>query len=198
MLRTVVMMGVSGSGKSYIGAKLAQALGGVFEDADDFHPQSNIEKMAHGVPLTDGDRWPWLHSLRQQIILYRRSVDYYVLSCSALKQRYRDTLRGNDSTDTLRFVYLKGTPDLLRQRMAARQHFMPSTLLESQLAILEEPQEALTVDIRSAPDQIVRVILDSVRSMEFTQAVVAPKSLHLKNCIPQNRIPQKQQPKNLP
>jgi gluconokinase len=163
MLKTFVIMGVSGCGKSCIGDKLAQALGGVFEDSDDFHPSSNIEKMANGIPLTDEDRWPWLKILREQIVLYRENTTCYVLACSALKQSYRDLLCGNDSLEELRFIYLKGTKELMRQRMEQRKHFMPSTLLDSQFATLEEPQDAMIVDIRLTPDKIVSMILNQFR-----------------------------------
>jgi gluconokinase len=160
MLKTFVIMGVSGCGKSYIADKLAQAVGGVFEDADDFHPPSNLEKMANGIPLTDEDRWPWLQVLRRQIVLHRANTVCYVLACSALKQSYRDLLRGNDSPEALKFVYLKGTKELIRQRMEQRKHFMPSTLLDSQFAILEEPQDAMVVDIELTPDEILSTILN--------------------------------------
>jgi gluconokinase len=162
MLKTLVVMGVSGCGKSYIGDKLAEALGGIFEDADHFHPPSNIEKMANSIPLTDDDRWPWLQILREQIILHQRSPTCYVLACSALKQSYRDLLRGNDSPEILKFVYLKGTKELIRQRMEQRKHFMPSTLLDSQFATLEEPQDAIIVDIELTPDEIVSMIVNQV------------------------------------
>jgi gluconokinase len=160
MLKTFVIMGVSGCGKSYIGDKLAKVLGGVFEDADDFHPPFNLEKMTNGIPLTDEDRWPWLQVLREQIVLHRGDTTCYVLACSALKQSYRDLLRGNDSLEALRFIYLKGTKELIMQRMEQRKHFMPRTLLDSQFATLEEPRDAIVVDIRLTPDEIVSTILD--------------------------------------
>jgi gluconokinase len=160
MLKTFVIMGVSGCGKSYIGEKLAAALDGVFDDADHFHPPSNIEKMANSTPLTDEDRWPWLQVLREQIVLHREDTPYYVLACSALKQSYRDLLRGTDSQTVLKFVYLKGNKELIKHRMAQRNHFMPSTLLDSQFATLEEPQDAIIVDIELTPDEIISIILD--------------------------------------
>jgi gluconokinase len=159
MFKTFLIMGVSGCGKSLIGKELAEALGGVFEDADDFHPPSNIEKMANGISLIDEDRWLWLQALRERIVLHRNSA-CYVLACSALKQSYRELLRGDDSAETLIFVYLKGTKELIRQRMEQREHFMPSSLLDSQFATLEEPRDAIVVDIELTPDQIVRAILD--------------------------------------
>jgi gluconokinase len=160
MPRTFVIMGVSGCGKSLIGDKLSQALGGVFKDADDFHPLSNKENMANGIPLTDEDRWPWLHVLREQIVLHRSNTPCYVLACSALKQSYRDLLRGNDSPETLSFVYLKGTKKLIGQRMEERNHFMPNALLDSQFATLEEPWGAIVVNIGLTSDEIVNTILN--------------------------------------
>jgi gluconokinase len=157
--RTVIIMGVSGCGKSYIGKQLAQALGGVFADADDFHPPSNIEKMAQGIALTDRDRWPWLDQLREQILLAREHESCYVLACSALKESYRDRLRGDDPTTTIQFIYLKGSKELIRQRMEAREHFMPTALLDSQFATLEEPKDAIVVDIELTPDEIVSGLL---------------------------------------
>lgn len=153
-------MGVAGSGKSLIGVMLAKKLGGVFEDADDFHPPANKEKMTARIPLTDEDRWPWLQILRSRIVEHRDQSPCYVLACSALKQQYRDLLGGSDSRETLQFVYLKGSQELIGSRMAARKgHFMPTTLLDSQFATLEEPQDALVVDVGSTPEEIVDEIL---------------------------------------
>ena len=157
--KTFVVMGVSGCGKSFISELLAQVLGGVFADADDFHPTANIEKMADGIPLTDTDRWPWLDSLREQIMVHRSRTSCYVLACSALKQSYRDRLLGDDSSEIFNFVYLKGTKELIRQRMEQRDHFMPPALLDSQFDTLEEPQNAIVVDIELSPDEIVKIIL---------------------------------------
>ncbi len=162
MPKTIVVMGVSGCGKSFIGERLAQALGGTFADADDFHPIVNIEKMAKGVPLTDTDREPWLQILREQIVLHRSSPDCYILACSALKQIYRDRLQGNDGPEMFHFVYLKGSKELIRQRMEQRDHFMPPALLDSQFSTLEEPRDAIVVDIELPPDDIVRIILNNL------------------------------------
>jgi gluconokinase len=173
MPTTLIIMGVSGCGKSSIGAQLAQAIGGTFADADDFHPPANLEKMAHGIPLTDADRSPWLQILRNQIVTHPATAGPYVLACSALKQRYRDLLRGHDSPEILRFIYLKGSKELIRQRLATRQHFMPSQLLDSQFETLEEPREdgnltigdrAIVIDIRLTPDEILDRILDALHS----------------------------------
>jgi gluconokinase len=157
--KTLIVMGVSGCGKSFIGTKIAQVLGGVFEDADDFHPVSNVEKMAGGTPLTDDDRVPWLGILRERIVLNQSQTACYVLACSALKQSYRDRLRGNDSPETLAFVYLEGSKELIRQRMEARDHFMPPALLDSQFATLEKPEDAIAIDIELTPDEIVAAVL---------------------------------------
>jgi gluconokinase len=157
--QTLIVMGVSGCGKSFIGARVAQALGGVFEDADDFHPVSNVEKMAGGTPLTDDDRAPWLDILRERIVLNQSRTACYVLACSALKQSYRDRLRGNDSAETLVFVYLEGSKELIRQRMELRDHFMPPALLDSQFATLERPGDAIAIDIELTPDEIVNAVV---------------------------------------
>jgi gluconokinase len=159
MLKTIIVIGVSGCGKSFIGNHLSQALGGVFEDADDFHPPANIAKMANIIPLTDADRWPWLQVLRERIVRHRSNTNCYILACSALKQSYRDLLRGNDAPETLAFVYLQGTKELIRQRMEQRNHFMPSILLDSQFTTLQEPQDAIVVNIRLTPAEIVNTIL---------------------------------------
>jgi gluconokinase len=164
MPKTLIVMGVSGCGKSFIGDRLAQALGGVFADADDFHPPTNIAKMANGIPLNDTERSPWLEILRDQIELHQKTDNCYVLACSALKQLYRDRLRENDSPEALIFVYLKGSKALIRQRMEAREHFMPPALLDSQFATLEEPTDAIVVDIELSPDKIVTAILNQLAS----------------------------------
>lgn len=161
--KTLIVMGVSGCGKSFIGEILARTLGGVFEDADDFHSPSNKTKMSNLIPLTDEDRLPWLQVLRDHIILHREQSPCYVLACSALKQSYRDLLRGDDSAETLWFVYLKGTKELIEQRMVQRTgHFMPTGLLDSQFDTLEEPLDAIVVDIELTPDEIVSAILSQL------------------------------------
>jgi gluconokinase len=157
-----IVMGVSGCGKSLIGKKLAQALGGIFEDADDFHPPTNIKKMTDSTPLEDEDRWPWLDILRERIVAQSQTTTCYVLACSALKQIYRDRLRGDDSPETVAFVYLEGTKELIRYRMEQRNHFMPVALLDSQFQDLQEPQDAIVVNINLTPDEIVGKILSCV------------------------------------
>ena len=158
-LRTIIIMGVSGSGKSVVGSLLAQQLDAVFEDGDDFHPASNKAKMATGTPLTDDDRWPWYAVLRQRIEDMRHLTPVYILACSALKPIYREKLRAQDADAALRFVLLDGSRDLISSRMAARQgHFMPLSLLESQLATLEATPDLVRVSIDQTPEQIVEDI----------------------------------------
>jgi gluconokinase len=159
--KAVVVMGVSGSGKSTIASMLAQRLHWVYEDADWFHPKSNIEKMHHGEPLNDQDRGPWLHAIADWIDATRRPDAHGVVACSALKRAYRDILIG-DRRD-VRLVFLKGDFDLIARRIAARaDHFMPSTLLESQFATLQEPQadeRPIVVSIVPHPREIVETIV---------------------------------------
>jgi gluconokinase len=158
-LRTIIIMGVSGSGKSVVGRLLAQKLDAVFEDGDDFHPASNKAKMATGTPLTDDDRWPWYAVLRQRMEEMRHLTPVYILACSALKPIYREKLRAHDVDAALRFVLLDGSRDLISSRMAARQgHFMPLSLLESQLATLEATPDLVRVSIDPTPKQIVEDI----------------------------------------
>ncbi len=164
-LKTIIVMGVSGCGKSRIGSLLAAKLEGVFEDGDDFHPLSNKAKMSTGTPLTDDDRWPWYATLRQRIEDMRHLTPIYVLACSALKPIYRDKLRANDPDPTLRFVLLEGTHELIASRLAARKgHFMPPSLLESQLATLDPTPDVIRVSIDQTPEQIVSDILIKLES----------------------------------
>lgn len=159
-LKTIIVMGVSGSGKSVVGSLLAARLDGVFEDGDDFHPPANKAKMSSGTPLNDEDRWPWYAVLRQRIEDMRHATPIYVLACSALKPVYRDKLRAHDAPETLRFVLLDGTHELIASRLAARKgHFMPPSLLESQLATLDPTPDVIRIPIDQTPDQIVDAIL---------------------------------------
>lgn len=145
-------MGVSGCGKSTVGALLAQRLGAEFLDADEYHPPENVAKMAAGMPLSDADRRPWLEQLNAAL----REKKNAVLACSALKESYRKILaEGLDC----RFVHLRGPIELIRERMAQRQHrYMPASLLESQFATLEPPAGAIEVDIARPPARCVEAI----------------------------------------
>jgi len=142
----VVLMGVCGCGKTTVGRMLAGELGWPFLDADDFHPEANVAKMRAGTALTDDDRWPWLDRLAAEMAAINGRGAHAVLACSALKQAYRDRLaRAGD----VRFVYMKGDRATIAPRLAARPgHYMPASLLDSQLATLEEPVGATVVDIR--------------------------------------------------
>ena len=152
----VLVMGVTGSGKTTIGRLLSAVMGWPFYDADDFHSPDNIRKMTSGVPLTDEDRGPWLQQLQQLISQRNEQGENGVLACSALKEAYRRIL----CTDAdVAVVYLKAQPDLIRSRLDTRVgHYMPQRLIESQFLDLEEPKEALNIDAAGPPEQIVETI----------------------------------------
>jgi gluconokinase len=164
----VIVMGVSGSGKSTVGGLLASRLQWEFEDADWFHPASNVEKMHSGVPLTDEDRGPWLGAIAAWIDKTRRSGGHGVIACSALKRRYRDVLIGNRAD--VRLVYLKGDEALIARRIATRhEHFMPRSLLHSQFDALEEPgpdEKPIIVSIEPAPREIAAQVLSALSMAE--------------------------------
>lgn len=148
-----IVMGVVGAGKTTVGKLLASQLGWEFADADDFHPQSNVEKIRHGIALTDEDREPWLDSLREAIVRWIAQGKSVVLACSALKRAYRAKLCVSPD---VRFVYLTGSAALIADRLRSRHgHFAGESILASQLADLEEPEKAITVDISHTPEQIV-------------------------------------------
>ncbi|KAA0074307.1 gluconokinase [Paraburkholderia sp. T12-10] len=156
----LIVMGVSGAGKTRIGELLAERLGCSFVDGDVFHSAANKAKMAQGIALTDDDRWPWLASIRAAIEEKVRARESLIVGCSALKRVYRDVLRGGAQGDgNVRFVYLKGSFDVLHERLATRgRHFFNPALLQSQLDTLEEPgddEAAITVGIELSPEQIV-------------------------------------------
>jgi carbohydrate kinase (thermoresistant glucokinase family) len=164
----VIVMGVSGCGKSTIGALLASRLQWEFEDADWFHPASNVDKMHSGIPLTDEDRWSWLAAVADWVDKTRRSGGHGVVACSALKRSYRDVLIG-DRAD-VRLVYLKGDETLIARRIATRhEHFMPRSLLHSQFEALEEPgsdENPIIVSIEPQPREIVARILLATNTAE--------------------------------
>lgn len=155
----LVVMGVSGSGKSTIGALLAERLGVPFLDADDLHPITNVDKMSAGQPLTDEDRWPWLERVGEAIAA--ASGTGIVVACSALKRSYRDAIRAN--APGAEFVYLDGSRELLASRLGSREgHFMPATLLDSQLAALErlgEGERGIVIGVDSTPENIVGTLV---------------------------------------
>lgn len=160
-----VVMGVSGAGKSEIGARLAAALGVPYLEGDSFHPQENVAKMSAGIALTDDDRAGWLQTLRGEIGAARERKEGLVLSCSSLKRRYRDLLRSGDPE--LRFVHLHGDRAILEQRMRTRPgHYMPASLLDSQLRDLEPLQAdeaGLRLDLAQSPEQLVNMILQTLQ-----------------------------------
>jgi carbohydrate kinase (thermoresistant glucokinase family) len=160
----IVLMGVSGSGKSTVGAELSRALGWPFRDADSFHPAANVEKMSHGVSLTDEDRAPWLAAIAQWIDERRRLSDPGIVSCSALKRAYRRQII--DGREGVRLVYLRGDKELIAERMRARTgHFMPVSLLDNQFATLEQPRNdeaPLIVSIAPPQQQLAAAIIQAL------------------------------------
>lgn len=161
-MSVLVLMGVSGSGKTTVGRQLAQTLGWEWMEGDALHPPANIAKMSAGVALTDEDRWPWLESVAATIDGWREAGKSGVVACSALRRAYRDILIG-DRPD-MALVYLRGDRALIGGRLAARQsHFMPAALLDSQFATLEPPapeEDAIVVDIDAAPEALAQRIAD--------------------------------------
>lgn len=156
-----IIMGVSGTGKSTIGKLLSDRTGWTFYDADDFHPPANIDKMNRGIPLEDSDRICWLEELSQLIISSLNSKHQGILACSALKSRYRQILA--DCHPEVVFVYLRGSYDCIQSRIQQRTgHFMNSTLLQSQFDTLEEPQDALVIDVSLTPEMIINQILKQI------------------------------------
>ncbi len=157
--KIVIVMGVSGCGKSTIGSALATQLGWQFTDADAHHPAANVAKMRDGQPLNDDDRKPWLATLNQILKQSVQSGEPRVLACSALKQNYRDQL-SHAIEQQVQFVHLVGSFELIEQRLKARQHeYMPSSLLQSQFALLEPPKNAIEVDINQSAQAIVEKVL---------------------------------------
>src|SRR5262249_30951476 len=160
-----VVMGVSGSGKTTIAALVAHALGCQFQEGDDLHPRANVEKMRRGIPLTDDDRRPWLEKIAQEIDGWRARGESGGLTCSALTRAYRDLIIGDPRAVSL--VYLRGSYDLIHDRMAARhEHFMPIALLDSQFKTLEEPtpdEHPIVVDIGGRPAEIAEAVVAALK-----------------------------------
>ena len=160
----IIVMGVSGSGKSTIGALLAEALGWPFADADGFHPAANVAKMAAGQPLTDEDRWPWLDAIAAHIGASRTAEQPVVVACSALRRAYRERLRAGHGD--LIFLHLSGAPEIVATRQAARQgHFMPPSLMASQFATLEDPAaeaDAVIVSVSASLHEVVAAALEQL------------------------------------
>jgi gluconokinase len=158
----LVVMGVSGAGKTTVGKLLAGQLGWTFLEGDDYHPAANVEKMRRGVPLQDKDRWPWLAVLRERIAQARQRGENAVLACSVLKQAYRDEL-SRGAPEEVRYVFLRGSEELIRQRLAERKgHYMNPTLLHSQFEALEPPKDAIDIDVGQAPRKIMEQIQRAV------------------------------------
>jgi gluconokinase len=166
MVKAIVVMGVSGSGKTTVARLLAGRLGWAFAEADEFHSPANVAKMRAGVALNDADRGPWLAAIADRIDSAREANEPIVVTCSALKRRYRDILVA--SRPDVALVYLKGDYDTIAQRMAARpHHYMPVSLLKSQFEALEEPaadEHAIVLDIRRTPEELVDLACRGVTS----------------------------------
>lgn len=164
----LVLMGVSGSGKSTVAGILAGALKWDLQEGDDLHPESNVQKMASGEPLTDEDRWPWLETIAEWIREHTEKEEPGIVTCSALKRRYRDVLAKGSGSDVV-FVHLAGTKERISGRLNMRMdHFMPSSLLDTQMTTLEpiEPDEnAIVVDVGPKPAKVAENIIDELERM---------------------------------
>jgi gluconokinase len=154
---TILVMGASGSGKSTVAKALAARLDGHFIEADDFHPPANKEKMASGVSLEDSDREPWIESIREELQKRREDTEINVLACSALREKFRERLRGGDPA--MKIIYLEGDANLLRERLENRHdHFMPASLVEPQLSALEPPADAIVIPAAAELDAQLAMI----------------------------------------
>lgn len=162
--RLYVIMGVAGSGKSSVGAGVAAAIGGMYLDGDDFHPKANIDKMAEGTALTDEDRWPWLARVGAALAQIN---GIGLIGCSALKQSYRDYITQH-AGEPVKFIYLEGPKEMIAKRMTEREgHFMPTSLLDSQFAALEVPQDSerhIKVDISGSKQDVIAVVAEYIRN----------------------------------
>jgi len=171
----LIVMGVSGSGKSTIAEQLAQRLGWTYEDGDKFHPASNVAKMSAGHPLTDEDRWPWLQAIADEVDRVCKARDHAVIACSALKRSYRDVLV--HGRRDVRIVYLNGTQELIADRLAQRKgHFMPPGLLASQFKTLEPPSADENPVIVSIDASVGEIVDDTVSQMGLTPDISSPSS----------------------
>ena len=171
----LIVMGVSGSGKSTIAENLAQRLGWTYEDGDKFHPASNVAKMSAGHPLTDEDRWPWLQAIADEVDRVCKARDHAVIACSALKRSYRDVLV--HGRRDVRIVYLNGTQELIADRLAQRKgHFMPPGLLASQFKTLEPPSADENPVIVSIDASVKEIVDDTVSQMGLTPDISSPSS----------------------
>ena len=169
----IVLMGVAGSGKTTVGTMLAKTMKCSFLEGDSLHSKENIDKMSHGIPLTDADRTPWLAAIRARILDFFERGQDLVVGCSALKEQYRRLL-ANDVPIT--WVYLKGTPALIRARLEHRPgHFMKADMLASQFEALDEPSGALVVDISASPGTIVKRIVSQVRRPRHASVAETPE-----------------------
>lgn len=161
-MKIIILMGVSGCGKTLTGQRLSEKLGIPFFDGDDFHPVSNVEKMQSGEPLNDQDRLPWLKAMAGHIKKMDRKGGA-IYACSALKQTYRDILKEPTNADVT-FIYLKGDKSLIANRLSKREgHYMPADLLDSQFNDLEEPENVLTISVDQSPDEVVGEIIENLQ-----------------------------------
>jgi gluconokinase len=165
----LIVMGVSGSGKTTLARTLAKLTGWQFAEGDDYHSEANRQKMHSGIPLTDEDRAPWLTTLHELIIKWHQSGKNGILTCSALKQIYRETLTDDLPAEAYRFVLMDAPKEVISQRMQARHHFMPAELLDSQIATLELPADALHASALEPSDVAARSVLKSLGSAPLTE-----------------------------
>ena len=166
--REIVVMGVTATGKSAVGTRLAARLGMTYIEGDDFHPEANIEKMSTGEPLTDDDRRPWLETLARMLADNRAAGVATVLGCSALRRGYRDILRGSNPSDAVGFIHLTASFDVLRHRMEHREHFMPASLLQSQFDTLEPldaDERGVELDVDAPLEDVVDAAVAAVENL---------------------------------